>query len=190
MSRKNKKLARSTPKVAPKVARADNPNKKTRAKLPWQARALLRCTRAGKLIAVLGKSITRAAPPTIDAADLELLAAGLKTLEVVMGKVAALPADFKPKRTSGSGSRSGVEIGSTVGVKEDARDNPLFEHIPADTFELAVVLGEDGKQNWLVRCADGAVRTVRKLLVEPVDAADEEAPDAEDAELLDDEDAE
>lgn len=189
------------PAAAPKPPAADkpsNPNKPVRAKLPWRERQLLRCERASRLISALGRSCSNAKPPGIEASHL----AGFATVQdgeatraadgtpvafltMIATVLAGVPADFKPKRASGS--RTGIEIGSTIGVKDDALAlddaKPYFAAFPAALFEGAKVLGDDG-MNWIVACTDDVTRVIRKRYVELVDLT---ADDEDEEDLLSDE---
>lgn len=148
-----------------------------RVQRTWVERNVLRAQRACKQILTLCKSLDRGKPPTFMTlpATLSGLAEAHKFLDSIGAGVAALPADWKPKRRQVN--RAGVAIGDKIGVTEEARKDVLFKFLKADDFENAEILAEDGKQNWLVKCDNGQVRTIRKMFVELV---------TDEAELLDD----
>lgn len=59
-----------------------------------------------------------------------------------------------------------VGPGSKINVKLDKVSADVFKAIPATVFAGAEVVGADGKTNWIVKCADGAVRIIAKGYVE------------------------
>lgn len=190
MSKKNKKLAKS---VVPKAVKPPKPEKTavvSRKTYTWTERALMRAEKAGRLLNRLAITIASAQPVgfeelhAYDAAPSGSLGLAYEVTQSLMTRLAALPGDFEPKykRTS-----TALAVGATIGVADEHANDPVFTHIPAALFELAVIIDADGKQNWLVRCADGVVRTIRKVYVEAVsddgDADDEQLEDSdEDAE--------
>lgn len=187
MSNKNKKLKRATaPKSAKpvKASPAPNPNKTERKKYTWCERILVRVERAESQASLVKAMIESGKPPGFT--DLEALSLkdAIDTLGAVKAQLAALPGDFKPKRAS-QGSRSGVAIGTKVGVTDEGLKDPIFKHISADLYENAIVVDADGKQNWLVKCVDGVMRTIRKALLEPIDddATDDDVEEVD--EILD-----
>lgn len=204
MSKKSKKTAKSTvvKTAAPKPPKPEIERAVvSRKTYTWTERALMRAEKAGRLINRLAITIASAKPPGFDELFVYVpetptsgpllggsLGIAYEVTQSILTRLAALPGDFKPPVKKQH--KSGVEVGSTVGVAAEHENNDVFAHIPAALFELAKVLGEDGKVNWLVKCTDGVVRTIRKMYVEPVSEEDESA-DSEDEdtddEQLDDE---
>lgn len=199
MSKKNKKLAKS---VAPKAVKAPKPPKNVvpRKKYTWTERALMRAEKAGKLLNRLAITIASAKPPGFDELYTyvpetpttgPVLCGGLgvayEVSQSLLSRLAELPGDFAPKYKRNSQT---LAIGSTIGVSEEHATADVFAHIPADLFELGTILGEDGKSNWLIKCTDNVVRTIRKMYVEAVDEGGEDEQTDEDNtdEQLDDED--
>lgn len=162
----------------------------TRAKRSWKERAILRCSRSLRMLGALNKSLVSVKPDGILEQHFTNLAFALGEINTIGGVLTLLPDDFQPKRVS-TGSRSGVELGGEIKIRTECLEDPIFKFLPAAMFAGAVVVAEDGKQNWLVKCIDGSVRTIRKLYVEPMDAEDAPPADADpDAGELDDEDGE
>lgn len=197
-SAKHKKAATAREASTPKPAKTPKPSpfgSGPRTTRTWVERQLLRAQRACKQIGNLSKSIASGKPPVFG--EVVVTTAGLDEaftfVAAVEAQLGLLPADWKPKRAQVN--RSGIEIGSTIGVKDDSRKDPVFQFIDADLYEMAQVVASDGAQNWLVKCTDGIIRTIRKMMVEAVfaegetsEGTDQEVAEPDEGELDDSDD--
>ena len=144
-----------------------------REKKPWKSKQLMRLQRVVKGLGKLNKVIKAAKPPGVDVDALEL---AVTKVDVVTGKIATLPDDWKPARgsTPGTGKKAGA--GSTVCIRDDLEADAakLYGtlHPSKDAFKGATISGEYDNRSWFVKCTDGLTRVVKKKHVALMTAAE------------------
>lgn len=180
-----KKKTKSDKSDKPK---SDKPKRKNKPRQPWKAKQLMRLERVVKALTKLTKVITAAKAPAVSVDGPEI---ALGRITTTMLEVTKLSDDWAPARGSSPGTNKKAGIGSIVSVRDDLEGDDLktYKHIPANLFTRSEVV-EDDSRYWLVKCADGATRALKKkhaVLAGTID--DDDSPDDEDSEDDEDEDA-
>lgn len=134
---------------------------KPRKKTAWREKQAKRIERALKSLTKLTSVLTAAKAPNVEPSLAQNALVAVTTLNTQIGM---LPADWKPAKGAVPGTSKKIGIGSHIEVKADLGDDPsaaTYKYMDKALFTNAEVVADDGRY-WIVKCADGQSRVVKK----------------------------
>lgn len=149
----------------PKTTKPKNPDAKKRNQKSWRAKQLTRVESLERFASKLEVSLAANAPGVNQAIVTNVR--GLIT--AVKTQLEQLAADWKPSKASHPKLSKKVGIGDTIRLSDEVqfteewkKKYPSLKWVTRDTYANAVVVDEETKKYWMVRCADGTVRMLNR----------------------------
>lgn len=145
-----------------------NPDAKKRNVKSWKAKQLTRVESIERFASKLEAALAANAPG-VNAAIVTNVRGQIAACKT---QLESLDASWKPSKASNPKTSKRVGIGDTVVLSSDVhftdewkKKHPSLKWVTRQTYENAVVIDEETKKYWMVRCADGVVRMVQRKWV-------------------------